>query len=181
MKIYFSGAHSSGKSTLANYISKQYNLPLIKECARTVLSEKELNINELRTNIDLVNDYQTSVFIKQIEEENKYDDFISDRSGIDSIAYSAQHSQIAKDIIKLPAFEHYIEKLKNKNSIIFFIRPSKHTLKEDGVREHISWDGIVGIDAMLKLLFEIFDIRYFNINTPNMQERIKIINSVLSL
>lgn len=181
MKIYFSGAHSVGKSTLATYVSKTHTLPLINECARIVLSEKELNVNELRTNIELVNDYQGSVFNRQMLEESKHDAFVSDRSGLDSIAYAAQHAQISKDILKTDMFEKYIESLKHKDSIIFFVRPSKATLKEDGIREHLTWDGVVAIDAMLKLLFEIYDIRYFNINTSNVQERVKIINSVLSM
>ena len=37
------------------------------------------------------------------------------------------------------------------------------------------------IDRSIKLLYEMFELRYFQINIDNMQERIRLIDSVLSL
>jgi adenylate kinase family enzyme len=180
MKIYMIGAHACGKSTLARYVSKKYNIPLITEVARMVLSEKELQIDELRHNLDIVDDYQSQIFERQISEETKYTNFVSDRS-FDCLAYSAQHSRIFSDTIKSLKFKEYIEGLKDLDSFIFFIRPTKATLRDDGIRENLSWDGIIAIDAMIKILINMFNLRYFQINTDNMQERVGIIDAVLSL
>lgn len=180
MKIYLSAAHSCGKTTLCRYISKKYNLPMIAECARMVLSEKELQINTLRYDLDVADDYQESVFYRQLLEEKKYDSFVSDRS-FDCLAYSANHARIFSKLFNLPEFKTYIESLKNKDVVIFFIRPSKATLANDGVRETINWDGIVSIDAQIKMLLEMFNLRYFQINTDSMQERVRLIDSVISL
>jgi predicted ATPase len=181
MKIYFCGAHATGKSTLVRYVSQKYQLPIISETARMVLSEQELQIDSLRYDLDTVDNYQQQVFDRQLIEEQKKDSFVSDRSVIDVLAYSAQHSRILPGLIESKELEGYLSILQSPDSFIFFVRPAKATLKADGVRESINWDGIVAIDAMIKLMLEMWELRYFQINIDNMQERVRLIDSVLNL
>ena len=178
MNIYFAGAHSVGKSTLARFIAKQHNFHFLNEIARTVLAEKEIPLELLRVDLDTVDHYQTEIFKRQLEEEEKYDSFVSDRT-FDNLAYMAQHARKLSEVINSTELKKYVEKLKQKDSVVFFIRPSKATMKNDGVRETVDWDGIIAIDAMIKTLFEIFDIPYVQICTDSMQERVKLVNSVL--
>lgn len=180
MKVYFIGAHSTGKTTLARYVADKYKLPFLNEIARTILAEKELKLDELRTNLDLVDSYQTEVFYRQIKEEQSKKHFVSDRS-FDNLAYAAQHSRVTALLASETIFKHYIETLKDPNVIMFFVRPTKATLRGDGVREHITWEGVIAIDAMIKLLLEMFGLRYFQISTDSMQERVSFIDSVLSI
>jgi predicted ATPase len=181
MKVYFSGSHGSGKTTCARYVSEKYSLPLITEVARMVLSEEELQVDILRYDMGLVDRYQTQVFNRQLEEESKYSTFVSDRSAIDALAYAGQHSRVLSQLLKSPRLPNYISILKAPNSIYFFVRPSKATLRPDGVREALNWDAVVAIDAQIKLLLEMFEIRYFQISTDNMSERVKLIDSVLGI
>lgn len=181
MRIYLTGSQSSGKSTLARYISKKYNLNQVSEIARTVLAEKELQLDQLRTDLDIVDDFQTEILIRQIKQEaDCKGSYVSDRS-FDCLTYTAQHSRVFSTLLKMPELKDYIEILKQPDSIIFFVRPSKDTMKQDGVRENLSWDGIVAIDAMTKMLIEMFELKYFQINTTNMQERVRFVDSILSL
>lgn len=179
MRVYLVGSHSSGKSTLARYVSEKYKIPMIVEVARQVLSEQELQLNSLRCDLNIVDTYQKQVFYRQIQEEKKYKDFVSDRS-FDNLAYAAQHSRVLSNLINSDTLKEYIQSLKKDDSYIFFVRPSKATLKVDGVRETLKWDGIIAIDAMVKLLIEIFELPYYQINMDNMQERVKMIDTVLS-
>jgi hypothetical protein len=156
-------------------------MPMITEAARTILSEKELNIDSLRYNLDIVDDYQSSIFKRQLEEENKFSNFVSDRSLLDCLAYTAQHARCLSNLINSPELPAYIESLRDPNSVIFYVRPSKATLKADGVREAISWDGVVAIDAMIKVFLQMWNLKYFQINTDNMQERVNLIDSVLPI
>lgn len=181
MKIYFCGAHSTGKSTLARYVSEKYNLPMISETARMILSEQELQIDSLRCNMDVANKYQKEVFERQILEEQKHMSFVSDRSIIDVLAYTAQHTNVLRELLDHTSLTDYITKLLAPDSILFFVSPAKATLSADGVREAINWDGVISINAMIKLLLEMFKIRYFQINVESMQERTKLIDSILSL
>src|SRR5687767_12406645 len=69
MRIYFVGSHATGKTTLCRYVSRRYNLPMITEVARMVLAEMETNLDALRTDVDLVADYQRRVFERQVTVE----------------------------------------------------------------------------------------------------------------
>lgn len=180
MRVYFVGAHSTGKTTLARHVSETYNLPMITEVARMVLSEKELHLDSLRHDIKLVNDYQKQIFYRQLREEEKEEKFVSDRS-FDCLAYAAQHTCILPELLYSPDLGTYLEKLREPDTFIFFVRPSKATLKSDGVREQISWDGIVAIDAHIKFMLQMWQLRHFQINMDNMEERVQMIGAVLSL
>lgn len=181
MKIYFIGSHSCGKSTLARYVSQKYNLPMISETARMILSEQEMQVDTLRYDLGAVDKYQKQVFERQIMEEQSYLKFVSDRSIIDVLAYSGQHASILPQLIKSPELQVQLSILKKPDSFIFFVRPTKATLKADGVRESLTWDGVVAIDSMIKLFLEMWELRYFQINIENMQERVRLIDNVLSL
>ena len=181
MRVYFVGAHSTGKSTLARYVSKQYSLALLPEVARQVLSERELSIDALRADLDMVDSYQQEVFTRQIAEEKKLAAFVSDRSAIDALAYIAQHSNNFYQTMQSPLLKPYIETLKQSDVQLFFVRPSKATLKEDGVRETPIYEGVIQIDAIIKCLLELHRLKYFQIATDNMQERCRLIEAVLSL
>ncbi len=178
MKVYICGAHSCGKSTLARYVSQKYDLPMINETARIILSEQELQIDTLRYDLDTVDKYQQQVFERQILEEQKYSSFVSDRSIIDVLAYSGQHARILTQLVELA--KPHLSILHEPDSFIFFVRPSRATLKADGVRESLTWDGVVAIDAQIKLFIQMFNLRYFQINTDSMQERTQFIDAVLS-
>src|SRR5678815_4687018 len=134
MKVYFVGSHSTGKTTCARYVSEKYSLPMITEVARAVLSEKELHLDSLRYDLNLVDDYQEAIFNRQLQEEEKHTAFVSDRS-FDCLAYAAQHTRILPLLINAPDLKAYLDKLRQPDSFIFFVRPSKATLKADGVRE----------------------------------------------
>jgi nicotinamide riboside kinase len=178
MKIYLAGAHSTGKSTLARHIAKEYKLPMITEVARSVLSEKELSLKQLRTDLSTANDFQKAIFYRQIQKEKEIDSFVSDRC-IDCLAYTANHTSILNEIKNTKEYEDYVKSLKETNSLIFFIRPAKETMAADGVREELTWEGMITIDAMIKCLFEFENIKYVQINTPNMQERIMTIETII--
>jgi hypothetical protein len=180
MKVYFVGSHSTGKTTCARYVSEKYKLPMITEVARAVLSEKELHLESLRYDMDLVDEYQRAILSRQLDEEAKQKSFVSDRS-FDCLAYAAQHTRILPELLAYATERNYIQNLKSPDSFIFFVRPSKATLKSDGVRESINWDGVVAIDSMVKFMLEMWQLRYFQINIDNMQERVRLINSILSL
>lgn len=178
MKVYFVGSHSTGKTTCARYVSEKYKLPMITEVARAVLSEKELHLDSLRYDMNLVDEYQDAIFNRQISEETKHSAFVSDRS-FDCLAYAAQHSRILSKLLNTQLLKDYLADLRAPGSFIFFVRPTKATLKADGVRESINWDGVVAIDSMVKFMLEMWNLRYFQINIDNMQERVRLIDSIL--
>ena len=181
MRIYFVGSHATGKTTMTRWVSRRYGLPMITEVARAVLAELETNFDTLRTDMDRVGDYQRRVFERQIAIERMQDKgFVSDRA-FDNLAYAAEHAMVLGDIMAEDSgieVRSYMEWVSN--GLVFFVRPHRSLLKEDGVRAGVDWDSVVRIDGMVKLLLEQFRIRYLPIDTPSMQERIRAVEFVLS-
>lgn len=177
MRIYFIGSHSTGKTTMARYVSKCYKLPMISEVARGVLAELEMPLDKLRADIELVNLYQKRVFERQIEVEKAFGEgFVSDRA-FDNLAYAAEHATILAELIETREFSDYIEWVKGGK--VFYLRPHPNLVKEDGTRTAIDWESVIRIDGMIKILLEQFRIRYLPINSVSMQERIKAVDYVI--
>ena len=178
-RVYLVGAHSTGKTTVARWIRDRYGIPMIAEVARGVLAEMEARLETLRTDLDLVGRYQAAVFSRQIDAERAVaGPFVSDRAFC-NIAYAAHHSAITAQIFKDPRLEEYMQWVRQ--GIVFFLRPHKELLAEDGVRASVEWEEVLRIDGMVKLLLEQFDVPYIPVASLAMQERARLVERVLDL
>ena len=177
MRIYFIGSHATGKTTLCRYVSKRYGLPMITEVARGVLAEMETSLDSLRTDVELVAEYQERVFARQVAIEKLHEGrFVSDRA-FDNLAYAAEHTLVLADLINTDEYKRYMEWVGE--GIVFFVRPHKDLLKEDGVRAGVTWESVLRIDGMIKLMLEQGRIPYLPIESVAMQERARAVDFVL--
>ena len=177
MRIYFVGSHATGKTTLCRYVSRRYGLPMISEVARAVLAEMETGLDALRTDMDLVAEYQERVFARQVAVEKLHDGkFVSDRA-FDNLAYVAEHTTNAAAMMNDQRFLDYMRWVRE--GIVFFVRPHQSLLKEDGVRAGVSWDSVLRIDGMVKLMLELHRIPYLPLESVSMQERVRAVEFVL--
>src|SRR5947209_15039109 len=107
MRIYFVGSHATGKTTMTRYVSRRYGLPMITELARAVLAELETSLDALRTDMDLVAEYQRRVFERQVQvERTQGTGFVSDRA-FDNLAYAAEHTMVFADMMSGDEFKRY--------------------------------------------------------------------------
>ena len=177
MRIYFVGSHATGKTTLCRYVSKAYNLPMISEVARGVLAEMETSFDAMRTDMELVSEYQRQVFARQVATEAQHKQrFVSDRA-FDNLAYAADHTPIFADMVEDSGFADYMKWVAG--GIVFFLRPHKSLLVDDGVRAGVDWDSVVRIDGMVKLLLEMYRVSYLPIESVSMQERVRAVQFVI--
>src|SRR5690349_16048684 len=177
MRIYFVGSHATGKTTLCRHVSRRYGLPMISEVARAVLAEMETGFDALRTDMDLVGEYQERVFARQVAVEKLHEGrFVSDRA-FDNLAYVAEHTTNAAAMMNDQRFHDYMKWVRE--GIVFFVRPHQSLLKEDGVRAGVSWDSVLRIDGMVKLMLEQHQISYLPLESVSMQERVRAIEFVL--
>lgn len=177
MRIYFVGSHATGKTTLCRYVSRRYGLPMITEVARAVLAEMESSLDALRTDMDLVAEYQDRVFGRQVSIERLHQGaFVSDRA-FDNLAYAAEHTMVVADLMGDQRFRDYMKWVAD--GTVFFLRPHPSLLKEDGVRAGVSWESVLRIDGMIKLLLEQHRISYLPIESVSMQERVRAVEFVL--
>jgi predicted ATPase len=179
IRIYFVGAHATGKTTLARYVRDRYGLTLISEVARTLLAELEVSLDRLRSNIDLVNHYQLEVFRRQIEAERHAGDaFVSDRAFC-NLAYAAHHATVMRELFRDPALEDYMRWVSG--GLVFFVRPHADLIQGDNVRAALRYEDVVLIDGMVKLLLEMYAIPYVMIATLSMQERVRMVDELVRL
>ena len=179
LRIYLVGAHATGKTTLARWIRDRYQLPMIAEVARGVLAEMEAQLDALRSDVDLVDQYQAQVFERQLEAERAIPgSFVSDRAFC-NLAYAAHHSTIMSSIFRDPRLATYMDWVRN--GLVFFLRPHKELVREDGVRAGLEWEEVIRIDGMVKLLLEMFGIPYIPVESLAMQERVRLMQRVLDL
>jgi hypothetical protein len=177
MRIYFVGAHATGKTTMTRYVSRKFGLPMITEVARAVLAELETSLDSLRTDMELVAEYQRRVFERQVQVEKlQQTGFVSDRA-FDNLAYAAEHTLILADMLSGDTFKSYMEWVAQ--GIVFYLRPQKDLLKEDGVRAGVTWDSVLRIDGMIKLMLEQHRIPYLPVESGSMQERARAVDFVL--
>ena len=178
MRIYFVGSHATGKTTLCRYVSRRYGLPMISEVARAVLAEMETGLDALRTDMDLVAEYQERVFARQVAVERQHEGkFVSDRA-FDNLAYVAEHTTNAAFMMNDARFLDYMKWVRQ--GVVFFLRPHQSLLKDDGVRAGVSWDSVLRIDGMVKLMLEQHGISYLPLESVSMQERVRAVEFVLN-
>jgi nicotinamide riboside kinase len=179
LRIYLVGAHATGKTTLARWVRDAYGLPMISEVARGVLAEMEAQLAGIRTNIELIDRYQAEVFERQIEAEAaQAGSFVSDRAFC-NLAYAAHHATILGDIAGDPRLARYMQSVRA--GLVFFLRPHRELVVEDGVRAGLAWEEVVRIDGMVKLLLEMFRVPYIPVESLSMQERVRLLERVLDL
>jgi predicted ATPase len=177
VRIYFVGSHATGKTTLCRHVSRRYGLPMISEVARAVLAELETGLDALRTDMDLVAEYQERVFARQVAVERMHQGkFVSDRA-FDNLAYVAEHTTNAFAMMNDQRFRDYMAWVAE--GVVFFLRPHPTLVKDDGVRAGTSWDAVLRIDGMVKLMLEQHGIAYLPIESVSMQERVRAVEFVL--
>lgn len=181
MKVYFVGAQATGKTTLARYVSKAHDLPLVTEVARRLRAEAERSLDEIRADLDAIDTFQERIFTEQVAAEQRAgDSFVADRS-LDHYAYAASHSRIGWWMAKHEPFREYVEALKNH--LVFFVRPHRELVRADGDRStlDLAWDAVVAIDAQVQLLLEMHGIPYFPVPMLSMRDRVKMVDGVIAM
>ncbi|HET6204389.1 MAG TPA: AAA family ATPase [Planctomycetota bacterium] len=181
LRVYLVGAHATGKTTLARYIRDHYGLPMISEVARAVLAELETNLDRLRSDVDAVSRYQREVFFRQIEAERAQASkggFVSDRAFC-NLSYAANHATIMAEVFRDPILDDYMRWVGE--GIVFFLRPHREFLQADGVRAGLAWEDVLVVDGMVKLFLEMYGVPYFPVSMIAMQERVRLVDAVLSL
>jgi len=179
MRIYVCGAHSTGKTTLARHIAERTGLPLLNEVARQVMAEREMTFEQVRSNLDVVNDYQREVFKRQLEvEQHAPGGFVSDRA-FDNLAYSARHSEILPELLADPKTAEYFDSVRG--SLVFFLRPHRSLLSEDGYREQASWEEVMRIDGMVDFLLAWQRIPAIGISELGLRNRLRTAMTAVNL
>jgi len=180
MRIYMTGAHSVGKTTIVNHIAEEYDINRINEVAREVLRDYNMGLNEIRGDLQTCKKFQRTVLKRQIEKEkNTEEPFISDR-GIDIFSYIAMYTHDLQNILKEEWTQDYIKSYHENNTVVIFVRPVPELIQEDGVRVDLTMENINRIDGMIKFILERYDIDYHSLETKHLGERVRFVRGILN-
>ena len=181
MKIAFTGAHGTGKTTLLKDMEEmlvdKFKVHSVTEVARKII-EKGYPLN-MDATVDSYIHYINDQLNAENEQMQGCDIFISDRTLLDPVAYAMVNSKLPRPYIS----EYFIEMMKNvwlleKDRYDLYIYfPIEFALEYDGVRppdEKYRRD----IDNLILSLLEQFQIKYIKIS-GNRCERKKQLFSII--
>lgn len=129
MRICFSGAQGTGKTTLVELLSKRLSDYKVAENPRRLLSSK-LSTFKINKEGDIYSQSFMSGYIAYEILSNE--DILSDRSMLDAFAYTLLNENMSK-LKKQQMIKMYVEVLKSQD--ITFYTPIEFMLEQDGVRD----------------------------------------------
>lgn len=139
MRIAFTGAHCTGKTTMLKDIcqmavKESLEIGYISEVARRIINKGyPLNMD---ANIDSYVHYINDQLLAESEKMDKYDIFISDRTLLDPVAYARVNSRLPRPYIP----QYFIDMmqsvwlLESKRYDLYVYFPIEFELEMDGIR-----------------------------------------------
>lgn len=161
MKILFTGAQSTGKSSLLKALKKEEFLPndyiFISEIVRNVFF-KNLPINESSTQ-----ETQLIIFNKHLENLLLFDNFVTDRGLVDAFSFTSwlyQKGKVDQDFSKYQ-YILFLKYFSLYDLIFYFPVNNEVSLEKDGVRsENLSFREEIDSNIRYYLNLPIFKNKY---------------------
>lgn len=178
MIVSFTGAQSTGKTTLLNELRKRKEFEdyvFIDEITRNV-SKLGMNINEKGDDAT-----QTAIMNAHIENLRKGDNLILDRCSLDGVVYTHYlylHGRVSKDTFEY-ARQVFVETCL-KYDKIFYLKP-EFDIVDDGVRSN-SVQFRDEIASIFERYIAEFNLRKWNVVeiSGSVEERLEAIKKVMS-
>lgn len=170
VKIGITGTHCSGKTTLATELSKVLEVPLIHEIAGQFKEEDRQKIGT-----------QHKILLAQIAAEKSHQEFVSDRTVIDNLAYCIWHAnkkpEAQANRIKYIMGNIVEDHLRNVPYSLMVHVTERFDLEENGIR-NLDEKQQIWIQNNIKAAMVGLDCKYcfpvLHVSGPT-QERVDII------
>ena len=174
-RIAIVGSLSTGKTTLAEILARQLDLPLLPETAREVV---QLGF---KLDKDATPETETLIFMKQYNNELSTREFVGDRSLIDVMAYAGwvlDNQPHRKEMALWEECKRLAERgLRTSYSHVFYL-PIEFPIVLDGLRPDDP--GFQKeIDERIMALLHAHDIEYRTLS-GSVQERLEQILAILA-
>ncbi len=175
LRIAIVGSFSTGKTTLAEALSRRLDLPLLPETAREVV---ELGF---KLDKDATPETETLIFLKQYNNEISNSEFVGDRSLIDVMAYAGwvldnqprrKESALWDECVRLAE-----RRLRTSYSHLFYL-PIEFPIVLDGLRPDDP-EFQKEIDGRLLSLLKSHDLDYKTVK-GSIEERLEQIEVALN-
>lgn len=185
MRIYFNGSFCNGKTTLKNWVAREYRLKAVPEIARIILAEREVTTKEelqkLRSDTDLLFAVQKEILERQFKEEVQLKESFAACRGLDSVSFIIEFCRPGhiQEFVNSQLYKDYVNWLKKDDVVTFLIKPDKALLSQDALRDS-DWDLSVKLFGIVSTLLRTNGISHHLISTSNMSERQNNISNIIS-
>ncbi|RYA23127.1 hypothetical protein CRU96_09635 [Malaciobacter halophilus] len=171
MKIAFTGASSTGKTTLAKAIEEKLLIKYINVDSRKIIDD--LN----HSNIDNLNEQEFLEFQKiwlseKLINESSTDKFITDRTYIDAIAYMCN-----RNINNFELFNNYIKNM-DVYDLIFYLPTGRIPFLDDGYRTKDE-EANKNVDNLILELLEKNSIKYYKVDISDFASSLEYIVDIV--
>lgn len=175
MKVAFVGSFSTGKTTMANLMAREWDLPLLPEAARLVA--------DLGFPLDMTAtaETETLIFLKTLRAELTHEAFVADRSLFDVLCYAdwvmAQERPPRKeDHLWTESREIATLHLRSRYDHVFYL-PIEFPIVPDGLRPDDTGFQ-ADIDRRIQGLLSTYDVEYHTL-TGTVEDRTAQANAVI--
>ncbi|XPV70196.1 MAG: AAA family ATPase [Halarcobacter sp.] len=171
MKIAFSGASSTGKTTLAKALEEKLLLKYINVDSRKIIDD--LN----HTNIDDLNkkeflEFQKIWLNEKLKNEKSIEHFITDRTYIDAIAYIFNRNVDDKEL-----FNIYLKNMEIYD-FIFYLPIGRIPFTYDGYRSKDK-ESNKNVDNYILELFQKNEIKYHKVDISDFESSLEYILNII--
>lgn len=137
MRIAFTGAGGTGKTTLATYVAEKWGIPFLGNTARDVMKEMGVENEAAQANLspETVLALQQGIFERFKDLRRLTPSFVSDRLLLDNYTYSTLRcNETMTPEIHKPWLEAAVSDLYNMD-LVFYCPAGMFPLKGDGIRQ----------------------------------------------
>lgn len=182
-RIYLVGAHSVGKTTLANELAKRWQVRVMTEAAREILTAMKTSVSAFEAHALAADAFQQQVWDKILADHDRMkhnaDAYAVFDRGPDCLVYAAMFSTIAGKLCSMPETKAYLSSLKSRDSYVFLLEPYESMITPDGVRAYLDMSTLTSITAAVAAMLEMNNIPYIRLMSDNLLTRVKTVMSVV--
>lgn len=180
LRIGMTGAGGTGKTTLAELISAKYDIPFLGSVSRGVFSSRSLTeVDQLSMTPVQQLELQKAIFAAVIEQREKSDYFVADRTFLDHMCYMLYRSgnQISDSYMEVVKRET-LRDLRSYDLLIY-CPTGMFTPPDDGFRQSGAAYS-TAIDLIIRGALDYWDIPHISMGRATPEGRLRMVEKSLT-
>jgi len=137
MKVAFTGAGGTGKTTLAKYLSEKWGLPYVGSVSREVMKEMQVESEDAQNAMTegALLELQLAIADRRMSSLAPHASYVTDRCALDNYIYGLRRCGSALTEQHRKTWEEQAVKDLYSHDLVFYAPNGLFTAKPDGVRQ----------------------------------------------